>query len=53
MKYLTEDGKGTTEIIEEAGISLCDMDGGCHCMTKSILSEDGTHFNCGKCRNTK
>ena len=27
-------------------ISLCKS---CNCMTKSIVSEDGTHYNCGKC----
>ena len=51
IKYKSENG--TTENIEEATISLCNMDGGCNCMTKSILSGDGTHFNCGKCGNTK
>ena len=50
-KYRTENG--TTERIEEADISLCGMIGGCRCATKSILSEDKTHFQCGKCGNTK
>ena len=27
-------------------ISLCRK---CYCMTKSIVAEDGTHYNCGKC----
>jgi hypothetical protein len=31
-------------------ISLCRK---CYCMTKSIVSEDGTHYNCGKCGATK
>lgn len=52
-KYLNEEGDGTTENIEEAGISLCNLEGGCGCATKSILFEDGTHFICGKCGNTK
>ena len=50
-KYRTE--HGITENIEEADISLCQMYGGCNCVTKSILSEDNTHFKCGKCGNTK
>jgi len=49
--YRTEEG--TSENIEDADISLCDMMGGCHCATHSILSEDSTHFKCGKCGNTK
>jgi len=50
-KYATE--TGTTDKLENAQISLCNMMGGCYCMTISILSEDKTHFYCGKCRNTK
>ncbi len=48
-KYKTE--QGTTESLEDAEISLCKYDRirCCHCMTKSIQSEDKTHFNCGKC----
>ena len=45
-------------IDEETGmetISLCNYDKEkcCYCMTKSILSEDGTHFQCGKCGASK
>ena len=50
-KYRTE--TGLTEDLAEADISLCNLMGGCHCMTYSILSEDSTHFKCGKCGNTK
>lgn len=39
----------------EVDISLCnyDKERRCGCMTISILSEDGTHFVCGKCGATK
>ena len=50
-KYRTE--IGISDDIDEADISLCNLMGGCGCATKSILSEDGTHFKCGKCGNTK
>ena len=48
---------GMTRVADEftAGeaLSLCSMMGGCKCMTKSILSEDKTHYYCSKCGNTK
>ena len=50
-KYRSE--TGITEDFDEAVISLCDLEGGCHCATHSVLFEDGTHFICGKCGNTK
>lgn len=53
VTYLSEDGKATTQNLGDAGISLCNMKQGCGSMTYSILSEDRTHFFCGKCRNTK
>lgn len=39
----------------EPAISLCqyDKERCCSCMTKSILSEDGTHHNCEKCGAVK
>ena len=51
-KYRKEDGTNT-EVLEEATVSLCNMYKGCGCVTKSILSEDNTHYICGKCGNTK
>lgn len=53
MRYKTK--HGITENIEEADISICNYDKErcCHCMTKSIESEDKTHFYCGKCGATK
>lgn len=50
-KYRTE--TGITDNIDEADISICGMLHGCNCATKSILSEDGTNFKCGKCGATK
>jgi ribosomal protein S27AE len=44
---------GDTENIDEADVSICGMMGGCGCATKSMLSEDKTHYLCGKCGNTK
>ena len=37
--------------MNEDDINLCnyDKDKCCYSMTKSILSEDRTHYNCGKC----
>jgi len=52
-RYLNQDGTGITENIEEAGTSICHLEGGCGCVTKSIESEDRTHFSCEKCGNTK
>lgn len=39
----------------ETEISLCNYDKEkcCGCVTKSILSEDKTHYTCGKCGATK
>ena len=44
-------GDSTTENLEEAELTQCnyDKENCCYCMTYSILSEDGTHYNCGKC----
>jgi len=44
----------TQYLLDEDGepeISLCnyDKENCCNCMTKSIQSEDKTHYNCGKC----
>ena len=38
--------KSERQRLSDGEISLCRK---CNCMTKSIVSEDGTHFNCGKC----
>ena len=38
--------KSERQRLSDEKISLCRK---CNCMTKSIVSEDGTHFNCGKC----
>ena len=35
---------------EDDSVTLCPH---CYCATKSILSEDKTHYNCGKCRGLK
>lgn len=50
-KYKTE--YGYTEDASEGDISLCRLEDGCGCATKSVLHEDGTHFTCGKCGATK
>lgn len=44
-------------LLDEYGqpkISLCRYDPKhCGCITKSVLSEDSTHYNCEKCGATK
>ena len=45
-------------LLDEEGewkLSQCkyDKDRCCYCMTYSILSQDRTHYNCGKCGAVK
>lgn len=41
--------------MEDEELTLCsyDEENCCNCMTKSINSDDKTHFICGKCGATK
>lgn len=47
---MSEKSQAQIEYGKELGITLCPK---CNCMTKCIVSEDGTHYQCGKCGGIK
>ncbi len=53
MTWYRSENNTLTQDITEAKLSICNMIGGCGCMTYSIENQDKTAMKCGKCGNTK